>query len=179
MLRAASSPSVLLRPISPLIIVRVRELSRLRRGLTGGSGGGEPPPALLSDLDLDWLLDRASASRASVTDMVGTRLVDMMKVGSEISLLLMTLFIESVSVLVVVLGCAIEGLRGGGYVGVGGADPLASLDVKPPRDCSNGGPRGESGEAPADKGSLPVRRGRALRLVPELVLSRNGPGTTD
>jgi hypothetical protein len=117
------------------MIVLVLEPSRFRRGLTGGSGGGKPWSAavLLADRGLDTLLDLAS--RASVADcgklIVGTLLVDIKNVGSEISLLLMTLFIELLRVLECMLMCGfgeIDGRRGGGYVGVGGADPLLLLD---------------------------------------------------
>lgn len=62
-------------------------------------------------------------------DTVGTLLVDMMKVGSEISALLTTLFIDSFNVLAVAPNPGVEGAegrRGDGtkVVGVPAAEPL-------------------------------------------------------
>lgn len=186
-LRAESSVSPLLRPIKLLMIVLVLEPSRFRRGLTGGSGGGKPwsVAVLLPDRGLDILLDLAS--RASVADcgrlIVGTLLVDMTNVGSEISLLLMTRFIELLRVLEFVPICgfgASEGRLGGGYVGVGGVDPLLPVGCELARGSSNTAVRGDRGEAPADTDSLAVLLRRLLlRLVPEPVLSRDGPGPAD
>lgn len=98
-------------PIIPLTTILALELSPLRRGLTAGSGGGEIGSAKLPFLDL--------VSRASCDNfVVGTRDVDITKVGSEMSLLLMDRFMASVTVLP-------EGRLEGGRVGVEAFDPGA------------------------------------------------------
>lgn len=186
-LRAESSVSPLLRPIRLLMIVLVLEPSRFRLGFTGGSGGGKPWSAavLLPDRGLDKLLDLAS--RASVADcgksIVGTRLVDIKNVGSEISFLLITRFIELLRVLECMPMCGfgeMEGRLGGGYVGVGGADPLLLAGWEVARGSSKTPVRGDRGEAPADIVSLAaLLRRLLLKLVPEPVLSRYGPGPAD
>lgn len=113
---SGSSGSLYLRPRKPFMRVA-------RRGLTGGSAGAPYSPPLL--LDLELLRDRWPAS-PSCRLTVGMRLVLMMKVGSEISLLLTTFFIDSLRVLIVVLPVMFERPPGGG----GGAD--GRLGLPPP-----------------------------------------------
>jgi len=67
-----------------------REVSRRRRGLIGGSGGAAPAPLRLFERDRDPLRDPSPLLMSGGAPecgkfMVGTRLVDMTKVGSEIS----------------------------------------------------------------------------------------------
>lgn len=91
----ASSPWSLLRPTKDPKMVLVLEPSCRRLGLIGGSGG-----AKLSDLllDLERLLQRSRLAEASAgSDTVGTREVDMTKVGSEISRFLTLRFMLSLS----------------------------------------------------------------------------------
>lgn len=123
---SVSSPRRL--PMRPLIKVLVREVSLLRRGLTGGKGGGEPEMAALPLLDLAL----RPSCRISV---VGTLEVDITNVGSEISFLLMDRFIASVRVLPLMFAYGFDGTEGRlerGSAGVEvpdpGADPGALLD---------------------------------------------------
>ena len=89
--------------------------------------------ALLPALDRDPLLERVSLTSGVELDCgrltVGTRLVDMMKVGSEMSFFLTTFLSDSFRVLVVVLNPGVDGADGRlgdgtGAVGVVTLEPL-------------------------------------------------------
>jgi hypothetical protein len=110
---------------------------RFRRGLIGGSGGAFWPVVVPArDLVLPSAGDCGRLT-------VGTRVVDMMNVGSEMSCLLTVLLLESFTVLVVVL-----------YAGDCGADgripwiPLAlgGFEVDPAAGDTKGSPSGEMGD---------------------------------
>jgi hypothetical protein len=181
-LAMSSSPSarrtLIESSVPPLVLAAV---SWRRMGFRGGKGGAKEgltalPPTRLRELLRDrW---RSSTSSESLPEpgraTVGTRLVDMTKVGSEMSPFRTVLFIDSFSVLAVTLVDEVlegaEGRRGEGtrVVGVVAVDPDRETggwgEAGRPMNGETGG-SGDRGEGWPDEVSEYMVRWPGCRLL--------------